>query len=64
MTGLKIVSGMLAIFIVMPIWYFLLYRILAAVNATELMWFLFWVYVPVALFVQIMAKIIENKRLP
>lgn len=59
MNGLKLVNGLLALFIVLPIWYFLLYRILVAVNASELMWFLFWVYLPVAILVQIITKIVE-----
>lgn len=33
----------------LAIWYYLLHKVLASVNASELMWFLYWVYVPVGL---------------
>jgi hypothetical protein len=51
------VAGLLSLFIILPIWYFLFYRILEAVNATELMWFLFWVYLPVSVFASILVKL-------
>lgn len=35
--------------IVTPIWLYLCFKVLQAVQATELMWFLFWVYVPVGI---------------
>lgn len=38
-----------------PIWYYLLYKILQAVKASDLMWFLFWVYLPVGI-ILIMVK--------
>ncbi len=55
------IAGVLTLFIVMPIWYFLLYRVLDAVNASELMWFLFWVYVPVNLLALSLLKLAEKK---
>lgn len=58
---MKIVAALagvlLTIFVVMPIWFFLLYRILQAVNAGELMWFLYWVYLPVTLLVAVLTRI-------
>jgi hypothetical protein len=45
------------LFIAMPIWFYLIYQILVRVQATELMFFLFWVYVPIAMAVHIVAKI-------
>ena len=63
MKGLKIISGVLAICVTMPIWYFLLYRILTAVDASELMWFLYWIYLPTALIVQVLSKIVESDKL-
>lgn len=44
-----IIAGVATILVVMPIWYYLLYSVLVRVNASELMWFLYWVYVPVGL---------------
>lgn len=56
----KIISGILAVFVILPIWYYLLYKILIAINATELMWFLYWVYLPVGLLVSILQKMNEG----
>lgn len=53
---MKKLSGIIALLIVMPIWYYLLHQILVRVQASELMFFLFWVYVPAGLLVQIIAK--------
>lgn len=46
---MKAVVVMLRLFIMTPIWYWLTYQVLDRVHATELMWFLYWVYVPVAI---------------
>ena len=56
----KILAGALAIFVVLPIWLYLLYYILSAVQASQLAWFLYWVYVPVALFVSFVTKLTEE----
>jgi hypothetical protein len=56
----RTVSVTLGTFVVLPIWYWLLYQMLVRVNATELMFFLFWVYVPVGMLVQILVKITDN----
>lgn len=62
MNKLKIINGVLWAFVVTPIWYFLLYRILTAVNATELMWFLYWIYLPAGLVIQFILKITESEK--
>lgn len=54
-------SMILGLTITMPIWYYLLYKILQAVNATELMWFLYCVYLPVGMIISIISKIAESK---
>lgn len=54
--------GILSVFIALPIWFFLLYRILDAVNATELMWFLYWIYVPASIVLGVVAKLAEGKQ--
>ena len=51
------VAGVLSLFVVLPIWYFLLYRILEAVNAAELTWFLYWVYIPASLLASALVKL-------
>jgi len=53
---MKKIVGILGVFVVMPIWYYLFYQILARVEATELMFFLFWVYLPVGILMQIMKE--------
>ena len=58
---MKLVAGLLAIFVSLPIWFFLLYRILQSVNATELMWFLYWIYVPASLVIATMAKLVGDE---
>jgi hypothetical protein len=57
---MKAIGGVLSIFITMPIWFFLLYRILQFVQATELMWFLYWAYVPISVLAAIILKIAED----
>jgi len=55
-------SLILGLTITMPIWWYLLYKILQAINATELMWFLYFVYIPVAIVIAIISKIAEGKE--
>ncbi len=62
MKSAKTISGILTVFLTMPIWYYLLYKILGSVNATELMWFLYWIYLPVNFFIQTVAKLSEGSK--
>ena len=56
---MKVARALIAFLIVAPIWYYLLYQILVRVEASELMWFLYWVYLPFALIIGALEKIIE-----
>jgi len=56
----KAIQALLAIFVVMPIWFYLLYKLLELSGATDVMWLLYWVYVPVGLFTSALAKITED----
>lgn len=58
-TRVGCVLGFLQVLIVQPIWYYLLYQILSRVGATHLMWFLYFVYVPVGLTLSILFKYTE-----
>jgi hypothetical protein len=58
---MKKISGILSLFVSIPIWFYLLYQILVRVGATELMMFLFWIYVPVSIFSSMLAKLVESK---
>jgi hypothetical protein len=60
MKKIKIVTGLLALFIVTPIWYYLVYRVLESVNATSVMWFLYWVYAPFGIFIGCLKAIIDG----
>ena len=42
--------------LVAPMFYYIAYQVLLRVQATELMWFLFWVYVPLDLFVSLIIR--------
>ena len=62
MKKLESVLALVTLLVVLPIWYYLMYQILVRVNATELMWFLFWVYIPVNFIMSGIAKIIEVNK--
>ena len=40
---------------------FLTYKVLVHIEATELMWFVFWTYVPVVIISAILMKVVENE---
>jgi hypothetical protein len=58
-TKIGCVLGLLSVLITQPLWFWLLYQILVRVQASELMWFLYWVYVPFALTLSILFKAVE-----
>lgn len=57
------VFAVISLLVTTPIWYYLLYSILKLVNASETMWVLFWIYIPVGFimsFLQVMVKSIMD----
>ena len=46
---MKIFAAILTILAYLPIWFYLIYQILVRVEASELMWFLFYLYIPIGL---------------
>jgi len=60
MEKLRIVNGLMALFVTLPIWFYLLYQLLSAVGASELSWFLYWIYVPVTMLVTFIAKLLTD----
>jgi len=56
---MKAIWIIVSLLVVMPIWFYLLYQILVAVEANELMWFLYWVYVPVGFLMGALGKCLE-----
>lgn len=57
-----IITLILGLFITTPIWFYLLYKILEYINATQLMWFLFYVYIPVQIVIQIIGKVADMQE--
>lgn len=58
---LRYVNGMIATFLLLPIWLYLLHFLLEASGASDLQWFLFYAYVPLHLFVAFVTKIVEKE---
>lgn len=56
---MKKVTGILALFITLPIWFYLIHWLLKANNAGELQMFLFWVYVPFSILINLLVKVDE-----
>jgi hypothetical protein len=54
---MKKVAGVISVLVVMPIWLYLVYRILDTIQAGELMWFLYWVYVPAAVLSRVIVEL-------
>lgn len=54
--------GLVGIFVSVPIGLYLQYKILSMVHATDVMWLLFWVNVPVLILFQIISKVAESVR--
>ena len=51
--------ALIALLVYQPIWYYLLYQVLVRVEASDLMWFLYWVYVPFSILANVIAKFFE-----
>ena len=62
MKAARYIVAILSIFVVAPIWYYLLYKILVGVGATELMWFLYYIYLPVAILASTLSKLVEMQK--
>ena len=58
---MKAIAVLVGFLVVAPIWYWLLYQVLARVNATELMWFLYCVYITSDIFVGVLTKLTDAK---
>lgn len=48
--------------ITLSIWYYLVYKILTIVGANELMWFLYYIYVPVGMFNGLLVHLIQKEE--
>lgn len=52
-----IIGTVLGVFVVLPIWFFILYTILKALEVDRLVWFLYWIYLPADILTTILIKI-------
>lgn len=59
---MKLFVAILTVFTYLPIWFYLVYQVLVRVEASELMWFLFYVYVPLGLFTATMNSLYQEKK--
>lgn len=59
-TKVSIIATALLSVINLPIWFYLLYKILVKVEASELMWFFYVIYVPSTLIVGLLVHILRD----
>lgn len=57
---MKFVKTMLAL-ISAAIFYFLMYRVMVAVHADDLMWFLYWIWLPFGVLLRFMEEALEKE---
>jgi hypothetical protein len=58
---IRLISAFVTLCFYLPVWFFLVYQILVRVQATELMWLCFWIYVCAGFFVAIVAKFTKEE---
>ena len=52
-----IIGTLFTLFLLLPMWLFLCYSILIAIQPDRLVWFIFWGYVPIAILIAILTGI-------
>lgn len=60
MKALKIIVGLVGIFLTLPITFYLQYKVFSIIGATELMWFLFWVNLPFVILIQVISRMVDK----
>jgi hypothetical protein len=58
---MKILAALLSVFVSLPISCYISYSLLSAIHADRLLWFLFWINIPVILFAQLALKLMEKE---
>lgn len=56
---MKVLASALTILLTLPIWLLLVYQILVRVEASELMWFLYWAYLPASFVAQFLFRLAD-----
>lgn len=59
---MKVAIFIIRVCIMLPIFMWLMYQVFRRVEATELMWFLYWTYIPLAIVSGVVAAAIENDK--
>lgn len=54
---MKLLLTVVSVSISLPIWYYLMYSILTAIQASALVWFLYYVYVPFSLLAGVLTRL-------
>ena len=62
MKKLNWIAGLLGLFVTLPLWFYLLYRVLTEINATELTWFVFWIYIPASIVIHTIVAITQEYK--
>jgi hypothetical protein len=62
MKAVKLIVGLITIFVQLPIWWFLIYSILNAIHPDRLVWFMFFTYIPIQFLMAIITTIIEKSE--
>ena len=52
----------IGIFIYLPLWFYLIYWLIKQNNPDRLIWFLFWVYIPIMLLTQLINEIAKSQK--
>jgi hypothetical protein len=55
----KVFGAIIGMCVSMPLWYILVYKILATIHATDGMWTMYWIYLPAGILMTIILRICE-----
>jgi membrane protein insertase Oxa1/YidC/SpoIIIJ len=61
-SGPRLVGNVLALVVSAPISLYLYWRIMHAVEATEVMWLLWWVHIPVYLLIRVLTEVVTEYK--
>lgn len=62
MKAIKLIVGLLTTFVTLPVSLYLQYKILERVQASDVMWLLFWVNLPLIILMSVVSKIADSIR--
>lgn len=59
---MKVIAAIVTLCVSLPLYLYLLYKILVHIDAPELMWFLFYAYVPVVFVSSLLYRLYEESK--